>query len=395
MPAFRLALKLISRKRTFIALYIIGLTALGLVLVGSVENPTFDHFEENKPDVAVIDRDHSEVSAALTSYLGEHTVPVTVADEREAIQEASARNVAPYIVIIPEHYGDDLLAAFAADPAEPQVPQLETVINYRFFNGYYLDALTDGYLAALRLAVTGYSDLPLADQLAKADAAAAQSVDIEVYHADVETNAYANPMFYFQWLAYPLTAALMVLVSGVFSTVLHGEVRRRNLASPLSSQKLSSQVALGTMALVLISWAIVVAAGLLPMVGGFELLLNQPANFAILSLGGLVYAMVCAAIGFLVSQFGLRPQAENGIANIVSLSFAFLSGVFMGGTAMFSEGVVAVAHFIPTYWYSEAVLAIQQGEPLGTFWGYTGIVALFGVAFYCTALLVGRLRVKR
>ena len=135
---------------------------------------------------------------------------------------------------------------------------------------------------------------------------------------------------------------------------------------------------------------------LLPMVGGSEILEASPLTFALLALAVLVYALVPFSIGFMLSQFGLKEAALNGAANILSLSFSFLSGVFMGGAAFLGETMQAVARVIPTYWYNEAIVSLTEGslsagsEALSTYFSSLGIVVLFAVAFFSIALLAGK-----
>ncbi|MDR1824795.1 MAG: ABC transporter permease [Bifidobacteriaceae bacterium] len=391
MPAFRTALRLIVRQWPNVLLYVIGLGMLGVFILANINLTSVETFSEAKPNVAVIDRDHSALSEGLTDYLATRSTPVALEDNTVALQDATAKNTTPYIVIVPAGFGDAFQAAVADGAPAPTV---ETVVNYLAFTGQYMDQVTNAYLNAVRMVLSAEPDTPLAEALSQAAAATDQQVPVEVVEVEGAKSIYYKAYFFFRWMAYPLTAGLMVLVGMVFSTFMGGEVRRRNLASPLAPGRMSTQVAFACVALVLFAWLFMMVLTLIPATGGLDLLQGQPARFGILAVAALIYALVPLAIGFLVAQTGMRAAAQNGVANIVSLGFAFLSGIFMDDLSLMGDTVLKVAHATPTFWFAKATFAVQDGDPMSTFWGYNGIVLLFAVAIFAVGLLVGRLRTQ-
>ena len=62
MPAFRIDLKLVLRNPLYLVLYIVIFGVIGVFIAPNLASPTYNQFSDNKPVVAIIDRDHSEVS---------------------------------------------------------------------------------------------------------------------------------------------------------------------------------------------------------------------------------------------------------------------------------------------------------------------------------------------
>lgn len=432
MQVFKTTLRIVFRSPLYLLLYIVFFGILGAVIAASsaeslgAADTQSGTLVDAKPTTAVIDRDHSDVSRAIADYLRERSTPVAVEDTSKALQDATALNEASYIVIIPEGYGEEFVNAVQADAglgsdagAEPGagletdaghapgtdnqagagLPQLRTVVNYAESEAIYMDLVINEYLSALRVSALASPDAPVATILANATEAAGLQAHIDTVTVTEDVAPGALAVFSFQWMAYPLTTGLIALTATIFSVFNKGELRRRNLCSPVSSTRMNTQVALGSLSMVLMSWAFLVLLAMLPASGGAELVSTDPGAFALLALAALVYAFVPFAIGFLLSQVGVKDLVINGIANIVSLSLCFISGIFMPSASFLGEGVQAIARFTPTYWYSQAVHSMDQGMAAGpaeltTFYGYLGIVALFALAIFSVALLIGHSRTQ-
>ena len=395
MPAFRIALKLVLRNPLYLVLYIVIFGVIGVFIAPNLASPTYNQFSDNKPVVAIIDRDHSEVSESVTAFLSERTRPVSIEDSPRAIQDATAQNLSPYIVVIPEGYGKDFLQAVQDNKP---LPKLQTIVNYIQSAGPYMDLLTNEYLGALRVSAIAYPDAPVSQLIDDASQAAALQANITLVDTGKGVSAQAKTVFYFRWSSYPLTAGIIAIAGLIFRSFQTGELRRRNLCAPLSSSALSTQVALGAVATVVISWAFIMALSLLPQVGGLGLATTDFPAFGLLALAALVYALAPFAIGFLLGQLGVNEMAENGASAIISLAFCFISGVFTGDVDLLGEEVLALAHFTPTYWYNQAINSVATGasgiDLLSGYFGSLGIVLLFVVAFFSVALVAGRLRIQ-
>lgn len=400
MQVFKTALLLVFRFPLYLLLYIVFLGSLGVIITLSnaeVLSPAQTQTEDKDrlPHVAIVNRDGSEVSIGITDFIGQHAQLVSIDDDIRALQDATAQNRASYILIIPEEYGSTFLDAARKGGV---LPSLKTVSNFVERDAVLMDLTTNQYLNALRIAALGAPEASLDELLSIAAFTATLQAKNETINVKEHPGASALMLFYFKWISFPMTAGLIVLVSVIFGSFQRGELRRRNLCSPLSPSKMNLQVAFGSLSLVVMTWLFLMLLSFIPQPGAFELISEDPLTFGLFALAALVYAFVPFSIGFLLSQIGFKELASNGIANIVSQVFSFLSGVFFGSISMLSEGVQLVAHGIPTFWYSKALEAITHGsrsaEALGDYFGSLGIVVLFVIAFCSVALFIGHLRAQ-
>ena len=400
MQVFKTTLKIVLRSPVYLFVYIVFFGLLGMLLVVTLSSalpslPDEAAREDSLPAVAIIDRDHSEISEGIAEFLAERTTPVALEDDRRAMQDATATNLARYILIIPEGYGADFLKAARAGEAPPM---LESVVSVAEADGLLAELLVNRYLQALKVSIVLSPEASTQQILSATAEAAALRTELSLARLAEAPTASLSEVFYFLWMAYPLTLGLIALTGLIFSTFRAGELRRRNLCAPLSSSRMNAQVAVGSLVLVLLSWGFLMVLSLLPVVDGIALFRASPATYLLLALAALVYALVPFSLGFLFSQLGLKEAALNGAANILGLTFCFLAGIFMGGAAFLGETIQLIAHVIPTFWYSEAILSLIEGglspAVLSTYFGNLGVVALFAVAIFSVALMLGRRSVQ-
>ena len=92
MTTFRTYLKIFLSHRVYIAIYLVMLSLVGVIIGLSAYSGTTGEFQVAPANVAVIDRDGSELSAALAQHVLQGNNQVQVADEKRAIQDAVARD---------------------------------------------------------------------------------------------------------------------------------------------------------------------------------------------------------------------------------------------------------------------------------------------------------------
>lgn len=92
-----------------------------------------------------------------------------------------------------------------------------------------------------------------------------------------------------------------------------------------------------------------------------------------------------------------KTATMGAFANVVSLGFSFLGGVFVP-LELLGDTMKNIARFTPSYWYIQANNAIIGVEKfsdidMGEFAKDCGVQLLFALAFFCVGLAV--LRHKR
>ena len=106
----------------------------------------------------------------------------------------------------------------------------------------------------------------------------------------------------------------------------------------------------------------------------------------------LVYACVALSLAFLVSKLTQSEQILSMCANVISLGMAFLCGIFVPREFL-SDTVMAIAHFLPAYWYANATDAIDNfasGSSVSGIFVSMGVQMLFAVLFILVGVIVDR-----
>ena len=120
MTTFRTYLKIFLSHRVYIAIYLVMLSLVGVVIGLSAYSGTTGEFQVATANVAVIDRDGSELSAALAQHVLQGNNQVQVADEKRSIQDAVARDQVSYLLVIPGGWGEGLLDAARQGTQAPE-----------------------------------------------------------------------------------------------------------------------------------------------------------------------------------------------------------------------------------------------------------------------------------
>ena len=83
------------------------------------------------------------------------------------------------------------------------------------------------------------------------------------------------------------------------------------------------------------------------------------------------------------------------IANTISLGMAFLCGTFVP-FELLSDGVKRVAQFLPTYWYTQACIHIDNNVTglQGEIFMAMGVEILFALVLVVIGMIAGKKKVK-
>ena len=389
MTTFRTYLKIFLSHRIYIAIYLVMLSLVGVIIGLSTSQAATGEFQPASVNVAVIDRDGSELSSALASHVFAGNNQVDVADEKRAIQDAVARDQVSYLLVVPEGWGEELLDAARHGT---QAPNLETFVSYYSGAGRLVDVEATGYADGLygMAATLGGSE---ADVIAATDASWEGSARVSMIE-QVAAPLPASIVTAAEFASYPIFSSSMVCIAVLMSSVGRRPVRDRRLASPEPAHTRNLALLGACVTIALIAWAW--NFGLEVAVLGGSALGSSPVQVALVGAALLVYALVSASVGFLAGQLGVSENAANALANILGMVMSFLGGAWTGLTLLPDE-LLAGAHFTPAY---GATLVIDGAAGMGEVSGATvmplvgnlGVCALFGVAAVLVGLALGRSR---
>lgn len=394
MGAFKTALEVCLRHFTYLVVYVGLLSLMGLFMAQGVgAGPEEGEFAEAQVPFAVVDRDGSQLSRAVTRFLASQGEMVEVPDEQRALQDAVATGQVDYLLIVPEGFEENFMAAARADaPA----PHLQSVFSFQSAAAMLADTQVNQYLGLARAAAALAPEASADHAIALADSAARERAAVEVANPPQAAVGADKFLFYLMWGSYPLTASIVVsvgLLMGAFSRV---DVRRRVLVSPVTALSLGAQKAAAGLLVTVSVWAVIVGLGLAVFAESAACL--PPATLGLALAATLAYAFTPLAIAFFLGQLGASEMVSNAVGNIVGMVFTFLGGAWVS-VSLLPAAVQTAASFTPVYWLTNILTSCAEGGGSAeAVWASAlpalGVLLLFAAAFFVAALLAGRLRLQ-
>jgi ABC-2 type transport system permease protein len=394
MSIFRSALRVMAAHKIYLGIYLVIMSMVAVFMAGPTLGasvaPAEDEFSPARPTVAVIDRDGSQISQAISAYVREQGEPVELVDATLALQDAVAQDYVDYILIIPAGYGDDLMHAAAAGG---EAPKLQTAVSYDGAAGALANVATTSYLRSLY----GFASTVASTQsevVELTDSAMARHAKTSFVGSDA-TEASSHLPQYLIFSAYPLFTAITVMIAVLMKAQNKPATRRRMLASPVTttSRNLQLFAAAAVFGLVALAWVLLLGAVLF---SGVDALAANPEQVTLMVLANLAFAVFAVAVGIFIGQLGVGEEGANAISNIGGLVITFLGGVWVPLQYM-PDGMRLVARLVPSFWVTSAI----EGMAGGT--NYAGVapgvcilvVLAFAAAFFLGGLLVSRARLRK
>ena len=158
MNTCKATLRVLFAHRVYLMIYLvfIGILMMSIswAMLTSASGSMSAVFESTKTRVAIIDRDsdRGDIATSMRAYLRDSSELVDLDDTSETLQQAVASNWVDLIVIIPDGFADDYVAA-AADGDNP--PNVDTVTSYASGSGSMARMNVGGFLSLTRAALIG------------------------------------------------------------------------------------------------------------------------------------------------------------------------------------------------------------------------------------------------
>lgn len=395
MQVFKCAMGVIRGNLVFPLVYIVGLSFMGLAMAMAFGfEGTVDEFQMERGSYAVIDRDGSALSQGVAQALQQMGDQVAVADDRRAMQDAVAKGRVDYLLMIPQGFGEGFAQAVRAGQ-EP--PAMEAAYSFYSMAGAFADQSVDGYLSLVRSLMAADPQADAAQVAQEALRLAAQPGTASVIPGSATVSEADRFVFYLQWSTYTLFAGIVVCVGLLTGTLGRADVRRRNLASPLSFASYTAQLALACAVVTLVAWGWTLLMGLVAFPQAAAAI--SPVGLGLCAAAMLAYCLGALAFGLLLGQLGASSMVCNAVGNIVGMVLSFFGGAWVP-LDILSPEVVAAARWLPGYWYTTTCQAAAGLAPapgiealLPVFQGL-GVLLMFAVAVFCVSLVAGRIRLQ-
>lgn len=388
MKVFNACLRVVCRHIGALLLYAGIFLGLCIAMTAVSYDQQQNLFTQTKTTAAVINRDgESELVRGLTSFLESNITLVELEDDKSAMQDALFYRAVDYILIVPQGFTDDFLNGGTMQLQQAAVPDGAA--------GVYTDQLVNQYLRLL----TSYRTLDPSLSLGEADALVRENLADSDTQVDMRTFGDASPLpeqltVYYRMMCYILTVMVVLCTTTIMMVYGRPDLRMRNLCAPVPLRSVNIQLALCNGLVGLVCWLGLIGISFL-LYGG--LLEGTDIRMVLLLvLNSLVYFFVALGIGFLGGQFVKSVNVQNAMANFTALALSFLGGVFVP-LELLGGGLLAVSHFVPTYWYAHAQNSIGNltrfdWESLAPIVGDMLIQLGFAAALFSVALLVSKVR---
>lgn len=366
MQVFRSYFKILNKHKGQMIMYMCIFIGIMSVLAANNTFKKNTDYETTKPQFAVFDYDDSVQSNALVEYLSEVCIRKEIKDDKkESMQdELFARNV-NCVLIIKKGGSPDIVTI----PDTRAATTFEALINS--FNKMYDACLAAGYTPE--------------DAVKAVKASLDKKVDVSLLGGK-DMTAHSEIYYSFSYLGWLLIVLMILGVAPVLQVFSKKEIRERIQCSAYRFLNFNRELILG-----------VVVTGLMVCVVLFIVLTLLFHGDTFSYAGGmyllnmLCYMSVSLSLAFLLSKVTSNDQSLNMIANTFSLGMAFLCGVFVPEEFL-PDNVIKVAHFLPAYWYNQAVKNIDfhLDSSTQTIFTCMGVQLLFAVAIILITLRISK-----
>jgi ABC-2 type transport system permease protein len=382
MQVFKVYFKIIKANLAQMSMYLMVFLVLSIAFALSASPKSKENFSEAKTNVAFINLgEATPLTEGFKNYLSKYVNYIPIENKEENLQDALFYREVDYIVTLPKDFTKGFLQGKPMEIEKTVVPNSTTRM--------YVDMAINKYFNAARVYINnvpGITEEDLVKEVAKVGASDTQ-VQLKNFGTKKQDNTYT--VTYFNYLAYSLFALLILGVSSILMVFNDKNLRRRNLCSPLRNKNFNLQLIMGNIVFALVCYSALT---------GFGFVLNRENmlsyNGLLFCINALAFTIAALSISYLVGLLIKNRTTQSSIANMLSLGFSFLSGVFVP-QELLDNKVLTLASFNPTYWYVKAnntigTLSNFSLENLSLIFTYMLIELGFALAIFSVALVISK-----
>lgn len=372
MQVFKVFFQILFKQKGQIFMYLGIFFGIALLTSSQGQDTENMSFEPSSYQFAVFDEDQSVVSKGLIHYLEKDNERVEIKDSKESIQdELYNRNI--YCVLrIPKRFGESL-----RDGGKIQKIDISSVPGTIYKQTF--ESLASQYITILRgCLMGGYTD---EEAVKRVQEIAKKEISVKVKESGSTEHSYLY--FFFAYVPYILLSLCIVGIAPVLVVFHKKDVRDRILCASYSLTKTNRELILGTLAAGLVFGILFFICAIIG--SGGDVLSMKGLLFG---LNTFAFLFVALSIVFLMGQLLKKTSSISMASNVCALGMSFLTGVFVP-LEYLGDGIISLAHFLPSYWYILGVRLIDSGLEKGGFsqlCEYMGIQLLFAVAIIAVGL---------
>lgn len=383
MPVFKLCMKIFLKNWISISIYIVIFLAIAITIsMNSMsEQKKSSSFSQEKAKIALISEEKTPLTEGFRQELEKSSDFVKLPDRTEALQDALFFRNVTYILRIPKGFTEDVLNGGSM--------QMEKTVVPNSTENAYVDINVNQYWNLARIYAKyepGASQQQLVKQL-KTNLSGSTPVTIRAHERAKTSNSFS--MYYFNFLAYTLSAVLIMGISTVMIVFSKRDLSRRNFCSPLRTSSINTQLILANLSFAAASWLVLVVFCFLLDARSFG-----TQNMIYFLANSAIFTACIASLSYLIGNLMKNLNAMSAVCNVLTLGPCFISGVFVPQEFL-NDTVLKIASFTPTYWYVQANTKIAtlthfEWSDLGSVYYSMTVVLGFAAAFFALSLVIGK-----
>ncbi len=366
MNTFKAFLKILSKNRFLVIMYIAILVILNISIMSSKE--ANNDFVSIKPDIYIENEDEEKgITKDLIRYLNNNCNVVKLKDNENAISDALFYRDVNYIIYIPKNYNNDFLAG--------KNPELKIKTN-----GNYEASLTEMLLKKYIKVANAYNEY-IEDEnelITKINETLNKQSEVKLT-SKVDNRILNRATVYYNFVSYSLLGSLIYIICIVLTSFKNPKVQKRIIISSTNYKKINRQLLTSNILFSLVVWAFFVVVSLV-LIGDF---MYTPQGL-IYILNSFIFTICATSLAFLLGTVIKNRGAIDGVVNVIALGSSFLCGVF-APIEMIPDYVLKIAHVLPSYYYVRNNEAVKTLEVMN----YENLkpILLNGIIILCFSLL--------
>lgn len=394
MQVFKTFFRIAKKMLPSAGIYLVIFTLIMFLMSRFSSEDASTQFESSSLNITVIDEDHSEASKALTEHLDRyHDLEELRDTEPETLFDNLYYTRICYVLTIPEGYSERLAALDTKELVH------SSKLN-NSANGYFLDQQINEYFSTVTMYLSGGYSLQEALDKTEDSFAGQDSPRLIDFEGDAEDSVNGGMVYFFQYIPYIFLSVLILGMCPILITFHEKDRQNRIRCSALSQGSINLQLTLGCIVYTIGLWLIFLL-GALAFYGPSDLfstqgllLIGNSAAFLPVSAG------IALLLGTLINTSGMdnTKNVLSMVANIIGLGMSFLCGVFVPQYVL-SDGVLAVAHFLPAYWYVRNSNMIsgfsEEAFDYSTYGLCIGMQLIFFAALFAIYLVASKQRKQK
>ena len=343
MTVFKTFLKILNKNKAIIILYTAFLIGFGGFNMQTSDQST--DFVASKPDIMIINHDKEEgITKDFIKYITDNSNIVELKNEEEAINDGLFYRDVNYVIYIPENYNEDFM-----NGKNPEI-DIKSTGDYQ---SSFAEMLLSRYVKVANIYQKSIKD---EDELIhKINETLSLQTEVTIT-SKLDTASLSKAAFYYNFASYSILACLVYVICLILSSFKEQKIQKRTIISSTDYKKHNRQLLLSNGLLSVVLWGVYV--GLSFVLLGDVMFSSQGLIFL---LNSFVFTMCATTIALLIGNLVSNKNAINGIVNVIALGSSFLCGAFVP-MEWLPEGVLKVAHILPSYYYISTNEALKTLE---------------------------------